>query len=75
MYIDGLVQPLIASLAALSHEGSEIFMAYGRNRQAEDTFLRACAGTFAHADVPGTELHQVYQCSDVRVLKLRKLAA
>ena len=75
MYIEDLVQPLLASLTALSHAGSEVFMAYGRNRQAEDKFLRACAGTFAHADVPGTELHHVYQCSDVRTLKLRKLAA
>ncbi len=75
MYIGDLVQPLIASLMMLSHEGSDIFMAHGRNRQAEDAFVKACVGRFACADVPETELHRVYQCSDVRVLKLRKLAA
>lgn len=74
MYIEDLVQPLMASLGGLSHEGSEVFLAYGRNRQAEATFLTACAGTFAYADVPESELHHVYQCSDVRVLKLRKVA-
>ena len=75
MYIEDLVKPLIASLTALSHKGSDIFMAHGRNRQAEDTFLKACTGSFAHTDVPESELHRVYQCSDVRVLKLRKLTA
>ncbi len=75
MYIEDLVQPLITSLTALSHESTEIFLAHGRNRQAEDSFLKACAGRFVHADVPESELHRVYQCSDVRVLKLRKLAA
>jgi len=74
MYIEDLVRLLIRSLTGLSHEGTEIFMAHGRNRQAEGVFLRACAGTFACSDVPESELHEVYQCSDVRVLKLRKLA-
>ena len=73
MYIEDLVQPLMASLWGLSREGSEVFLAYGRNRQAEASFLAACAGKFACADVPESKLHHVYQCSDVRVLKLRKL--
>ena len=74
MYIEDLVQPLLASLGALSHERSEVFLAYGRNRQAEDRFFMACAGRFACSDVPESKLPPVYQCSDVRVLKLHKLA-
>ena len=73
MYIEALVQPLLASLRALSHKESQVFLAYGRNRQAEESFLTSCAGGFAYADVPESELHPVYQCSDVRVLELQKL--
>ena len=73
MYIEGLVQPLLTSLYALSHETSEVFLAHGRNRQAEGAFLKACSGRFSYVDVPKEQLHDVYQCSDVRVLKLSRL--
>ncbi len=73
MYLEDLVRPLVASLAAMSHEGCNIYIAYGRNRQAEGAFLKACSGSFACEDVPEEQLHPIYQCSDVRVLKLRKL--
>ena len=74
MYIEDLVQPLLTSLYALSHDNSEVFLAHGRNRQAEGDFLKASSGRFSHMDVPREQLHDVYQCSDVRVLKLSRLA-
>ena len=74
MYIEELVQPLLISLHALSHDTSEVYLAHGRNRQAEGAFLKASSGRFSHMDVPGEQLHNVYQCSDVRVLKLTRLA-
>ena len=72
MYLEGMVQPLVASLVAISHKDCSIYLAYGRNRQAEGAFLRACSGRFACEDVPEDQLHPIYQCSDVRVLKLSK---
>ena len=74
MYIEDLVQPLLTSLHALSHNTSEVFVAHGRNRQAEGAFLKVSSGRFSFADVPEEQLHNVYQCSDVRVLKLTRLA-
>ena len=74
MYIVNLVQPLLSSLYALSHDASEVFLAHGRNRQAEGAFLKASSSRFSYMDVPEEQLHDVYQCSDVRVLKLSRLA-
>ena len=74
MYIEDLVQPLLTSLYALSHDTSEVFLAHGRNRQAEGAFLKASSGRFTFTDVPEEQLHDVYQCSDVRILKLTRLA-
>jgi hypothetical protein len=72
MYLEELVQPLVASLAAISHKDCNIYLAYGRNRQGEGAFLRACSGRFACEDVLEDQLHPIYQCIDVRVLKLSK---
>ena len=59
---------------------------YGRNRQAEDAFADACGGegegegggggarALAMEDVPEDELDELYQCSDVRVVRLRMRA-
>ena len=73
MYIADAVGPLLATLAAVSSKRTEILLAHGRNRQAEARFLQACAGSFLVERVPGQELDAVYQCSDVDVLRLRRV--
>jgi len=70
MYVDELVQPLLKSLVALSSISSRILVAHGRNRPAEPAFRAAAAAHFAVEVVPGCELDEVYQCSDVDVLRL-----
>jgi hypothetical protein len=72
MYIEGAIPALAATLRAVSDGATEILLAHGRNRQAEPAFLRACVGKFTAEDVPSSELDAVYQCTDVRVLRLRK---
>ena len=56
--------------------GAPALFSYGRNRQAESAFEVACASkrravTFAPSDVPENELDELYQCSDVRVVRYR----
>ena len=72
MYIADAVGPLLATLAALSSERTEVLLAHGRNRQAEVRFLQACAGSFLVERVPSQELDAVYQCSDVDVVRLKR---
>ena len=60
--------------------GAPVLFAYGRNRQAESLFERALrnagrAVTFVGSDVPETELDELYQCSDVRVVRYRAEAS
>jgi hypothetical protein len=75
MYIDELVPDLLKSLLLLSHQGSTILIAHGRNRPAEPAFRQAAVKHFSIELVPGDELDEVYQCSDVDVLRLRRLSA
>ena len=56
--------------------GAPVLFSYGRNRQAESAFESECvradrAVTFAPSDVPDEELDELYQCSDVRVVRYR----
>lgn len=71
MYVCELVQPLLQSLLALS--SSTVLIAHGRNRPAEADFKAAAAAHFSIELVPGSELDEVYQCSDVDVLRLTRL--
>ena len=75
MYIVDAVPALVATLLAVSDGRTEILLAHGRNRQAEAAFLQACMGSLTVEDVPSSELDPVYQCIDVRVLRLRKSGA
>lgn len=71
MYIDEAVKPLVQTLAAVSDQATRIYIAHGRNRQAEASFMAAAAEHFDVSEVHGDELDEVYQCSDVTVLSLR----
>lgn len=72
MYIHDAMGDLITTLKAVSSKDTEVFIAHGRNRQAKGAFLAACAGSFVVTDVASDELDPVYQCSDVRAMRLRK---
>lgn len=72
MYIHDAIGDLVTTLKSVSTEDTEVFIAHGRNRQAEVAFLAVCGGSFAVTDVASNELDPVYQCSDVRVMRLRK---
>lgn len=72
MYLIDAVPDLVRTLVAVSDPRTVVYMAYGRNRSAEDAFMRAAkAAGFSVADVPDSELHATYQCLDVTVLRLR----
>lgn len=73
MYIDELVLNLVQSLLLLSHQDTTILIAHGRNRPAQPAFRAAAEQHFEVALVPAEELDEVYQCSDVDVLRLRRL--
>ncbi len=72
MYIHDAMGDLITTLKAVSSKDTEVVIAHGRNRQAKGAFLAACAGSFVVTDVASDELDPVYQCSDVRAMRLRK---
>jgi hypothetical protein len=72
MYVHELVQPLLQSLLALSSSTTTVLVAHGRNRPAEPDFSAAAAAHFDVQLVPGLELDDVYQCSDVDVLRLTR---
>jgi hypothetical protein len=86
MYIAEAASDLVDTFIALVPEGGEaasdkspppVLMSYGRNRQGEGDFLAACDGltsgkarTLTMADVGESELDELYQCSDVRVVNV-----
>ena len=74
MYIPDCVPVLVATLKELCGKYTDVFLAYGRNRTAEESFLLAAerAG-FTVTTLEAEELHEVYNCLDVTVLKLKLL--
>jgi hypothetical protein len=72
MYIDNAVVPLVRTLVAASDENTRIYIAHGRNRQAEASFLAAAKAHFAVGEVSSDDLDEVYQCTDVTVWRLTK---
>lgn len=71
MYVHEAVPALLAALRALSEApGAEVLLAHGRNRPAEAAFLEAAAAHFSVEEVPEAELHDIYRCIDVTVLRL-----
>lgn len=72
MYIHEAIPNLVKSLVSLSNSNTSIYVSYGRNRQAEEDFLKACQGIFSVSMLSERELDEVYQCIDVTVLKLQR---
>jgi hypothetical protein len=73
MYVREAVPDLLASLVALSSSHTEVLVAHGRNRWALDEFLAGCQGLFSVTPLASGELHADCQCSDVDVLRLRRV--
>ena len=63
---------LIAALCRLSDHKTEIILAYGRNRNAEEPFFSQCQGIFDVSRVRYEDLHPTYRTldTDVQVLRL-----
>ena len=73
MYIESAIPALMKTLMAASHQGTHIYIAHGRNRQAEATFLQLCNGKFRIAPITSNDLDDTYQTIDVDVLQLHKI--
>ena len=74
MYIDDAVGALASTLLADSGPETELLLAHGRNRQAEPSLLKVVDADFHVQEVSDRELHEVYQTTDVTVLRLRRKA-
>jgi hypothetical protein len=72
MYIREAVRDLVSTLAAVASERTEVLLAHGRNCFAEEEFMDACGAVFLVQQVGGEELDEVFQCSDVKVLRLTR---
>lgn len=72
MYVEQAATNLVATLTAVTTPASTVFLAHGRNRQAEASFLIKAAAEFNIDSVSSADLDSVFQCSDVTVLLLRK---
>ena len=73
MYIDSAIPDLVSTLCATCSESSQVYIAHGRNRQAEESFLQCCKESFEVSVVGNDQLDNVYQTGDVDVLLLHKL--
>ena len=73
MYIAEAIPDLVKTLVAASSPATRIYIAHGRNRQAEQLFLQCCKGKLSVTAVPSSQLDDVYQTGDVDVLLLQKL--
>lgn len=73
MYVEGAISELIQSLLSLSQPSTEIYIAHGRNRQAEVSFMHMCADIFRVSHVASSDLDDVYQTIDVDVLELSRI--
>ena len=70
VYDGNVVHQLVDSFVKLSHERTQIFVAYGRNRWAEGEFMTAVLQHFDVVEVGRELLDSVYACDDVKVLTL-----
>jgi len=73
VYWNESMKDLVKTLRALAKTPkTRVLMAYGRNRQALETFLDAAREDFETRDVPRSECDELYSCTDVDVIELRR---
>lgn len=73
MYVEDAVSDLVQTLACAADQDTEIYIAHGRNRQAEATFIRLCSDRFHITQLARCDMDEIYQTVDVDVLKLFKI--
>lgn len=71
MYINEAVPDLVKTLEDLSSRETDIYIAHGRNRSAEEHFIAALS-SFHVTEVPEAQLHPDYRAPDVTVFHLRR---
>lgn len=67
-----VIHDFVWTLQSLADSSTSIFLAYGRNRQAEGDFFREASKWFSILRIEPQELDEVYQCIDVDVYALSK---
>ena len=73
MYVTEAVQPLLASIAALTRANGVAVVAHGRNCGAEPDFiLQAQAQGWRVSELDDGDLHEDYIAPDVIVLRLQR---
>ena len=73
VYWNESMKDLVKTLRALAKTPkTRVLMSYGRNRQALETFLAAARDDFETRDVPRSECDELYSCTDVDVIELRR---
>ena len=73
MYVEDAVSDLLKTLVCASDQDTEMYIAHGRNRQAEATFVRLCSDKFHVAQLARSDMDEVYQAIDIDVLKVSKV--
>lgn len=65
MYDATAITAFLSTVRRISHSQSKVFLAYGRNRQAEERFLKEVQKYFLMEKIIEEELDEVFQCIDV----------
>ncbi len=72
MYIVEAIPALVRTLRTVSDaQTTRIFLAHGRNRQAEAAFLEQCQPHFTVRTLDSSELHPNFHSIDIDVMELR----
>ena len=72
MYDECVINDFVQTLRNIATSSTTIFLAYGRNRQAEEDFSHKALKWFSVEKIETNELDEVYQCVDVDVFMIRK---
>ncbi|MCO5580127.1 hypothetical protein L7F22_033994 [Adiantum nelumboides] len=72
MYDASVIAALLTTVRCIASASTCIFLAYGRNRQAEDAFFEQMKPWFLLEKVEMEKLDDIYQCVDVDVFIMRK---
>eukprot|EP00897_Mesotaenium_endlicherianum_P005020 jgi/Mesen1/4546/ME000232S03809 len=73
LYDHASITPLVNTLCALSDSSSVIYIAYGRNRWAESSFIEQIKGRLDCQIVAECDLDATFQCVDVDLYRLKKV--
>lgn len=72
MYDASVIPAFLQTVHNVATFSTSIFLAYGRNRQAEEEFLKEVKQWFSIERIEMEELDEVFQCIDVDMFVMRK---